>query len=152
MKNISKLKITILSLCGLFLTNCNPQVKKLVTENYLAIRTETIGINKNETATAQKDTYSNYQKFIKTAYSHLELNKSTLLKLQIEFNNRKEKSIIIDRLEIENLKSNHNLLKRQLDEYVQNGVGNWQTFEMEFCKELNELEIGSNNSTIKFIN
>jgi len=149
MKNISKLQIVILAFAGLVLTNCHPKSKNLISESYSGPISEKLNVQKSDTATAQKDTYSDYQKFIKDAYSQLDQNEITILKLQRESDGVGEELIVNDHTEIEGLKNSNKSLKMQLDEYVLNGSGNWQSFETEFCNGLWELEIACNNSMIK---
>jgi hypothetical protein len=129
MKNISIFPIITLAFAGLFLTNCNQQSKNLVAESYSDSNAKKSIVAENEIATAQKDTYSDYQKFIKDAYSQLGQNEISILKLESETNDIDENSTGIFRSGIEDLKTSNNTLKRQLDEYVENGSGNWQTFE-----------------------
>jgi hypothetical protein len=151
--NISKLpksilQIVTIALIGLNLSNCNSQSHCTILESYSDNYTKKSIITENEIATAQKDIYSDYQKFVRESYAQLMQNKLSILKLKDDLNGNGFNHSGFSKSEIEDLNMNNNTLKKQLDEYVENGSGNWQTFESKFCSGLTALAEASSNPIV----
>ena len=149
MKPVIILSIVGITITGLLLVNCNPASKNLMVVNYSSITPQISPVVKSETATAHKEIYSDFQKFIAVAHLQLDRNQTSFSKLQnmpgqiAENGNDKQIACLI---------TENNNLRIKLDNYVESGTGNWKTFESEFSNTINDLEIASTNSQFNSIN
>ncbi len=152
MKIITTLHPIALVFIGLFFTHCDSPAELIVAENFPKREVKELVVHQSEIATAQKDTYSDYQKFLKDAYSKLDKNETAIVKINHDSNLVLENSLRTNVSEIEDLKISHNTLKCELDDYVKNGTGNWQTYKTEFYCEFDQLEIACNTTSNKYNN
>ena len=142
MRKSSIIILTTIFFVGFALFNCNSSIKKVIKEDdsYFSIKKE---INNSDKiiASAQKDTYSDFQKFIKDANFKIIKNVeniSDMKQLLLADGNITNKTFI---KEVEELEKDNNEFKTELDNYVANGSGNWKDFKNEFDTNLNEFEI-----------
>jgi len=149
MKPALILSIIGIAITGLLLVNCNPASKNLMVVNYSTITPPVSPVVKSETATAHKEIYSDFQKFIAGAHVQLDRNQTSFIKLQNKTGQLAENG---NDKQIACLITENNNLRIKLDNYVQSGTGNWKTFESEFSNTLNDLETASTNSQFISIN
>ena len=142
---MKKSSISILiAICfvGFTLINCNSSTKNVIKEDIsdAYINKEIIN-SANEIAFAQKDIYSDFQKFIKDA--NLKINKnlkniSDLKQVSLADGNITNETFY---LKVEELEKNYKEIKTELDNYVAYGSGNWKEFKSDFDTSLNEFDI-----------
>ncbi len=149
MKNISSPRIVTLILTGILLTNFNFKSQNILADNYSTHKVLKIISPVSETATAQKETHSAFQKFVREANAKLDANETAILKLTPDVKGKNDRQIGTNTSDIGGLKAGNRLMRDRLEEYVQNGTGNWQSFESEFYHDLNEFEVHSDNTMIK---
>ena len=137
---------------GLAITNCKSNSSNVNEEYYTAQDAKKKMANsEKEIASAQKDIYSDFQKFIKeanTKISRIEKNISELKLKSIEDKKKANEGYFI---KIKDLEKSNDVLKMELENYVHEGNGNWQTFKTDFYHNLDELEIAFNDATVKEI-
>jgi hypothetical protein len=135
------LSISTIVFAGLVLADCTADSNDIHAKKYSGITSNYKANGETETATAQKETNSDFQKFIRKAYRELDQNETAILKLQIKSGN-----IIID--SISRLSIANDNLRQKLNDYVEFGNGNWKLFQIEFCTSLDDLNITKNASFV----
>ncbi|MBL0103676.1 MAG: hypothetical protein IPP51_07935 [Bacteroidetes bacterium] len=102
--------------------------------------------SENDIAFAQKETYSDYEKFIKEAKLKISRNEASIVRMNARIPRMKKASQEAFKRSIDLIASKNVVLKAKLELYIEDGVGNWQTFRKELFAELNALDLEINNA------
>lgn len=142
MRKSSIINLATICIVGFSLFICNSSTKKVIKEDYSDFFIKKVIVNTDKVvASAQKDVYSDFQKFIKVANFKIIKNCekiSDLKQYSLADGNMTNKTFIE---KVRELEKDNNEFKAELDNYVTNGSGNWKEFKNEFDANLNELEM-----------
>ena len=142
----------IIVITGLAITSCKSNSNNVNEEYYTAQDAKKKIVNsEKEIASAQKDIYSDFQKFIKEANTKIGCIEKNISELKLKSIEEKKETNEGYLIKIEDLKKSNDVLKTELDNYVHEGNGNWQIFKADFYQNLDELEIAFNDATVKDI-
>lgn len=146
---------SLITICfiGFTLFNCNSSTKNVIKEDIsdTYIKRDIIDSDK-EIASAQKDIYSDFQKFIKDANIKLSKNLENISDLKQFSTAEGNISNQTFYTKVEELEKNNIEFKAELDNYVANGSGNWKEFKNDFDTSLNEFDIAFNQVKVVWQN
>ena len=146
MKIIS-IPILTIFVTGFIITNCQSISKNNLNTQIPSDKT-VLKLPVNETASVQKYTNSDFEKFIREANNKISQNAIIFSALKETLNNNIE--MPLNDFEILNgIEKKNYFLKTKLDYYVEEGIGNWQTFKAAFDQDLNDLDLSYSEMTIK---
>ncbi len=153
MKNSTIRSLVAICFLGSTLINCNSSTKTVIKEDAKDIYiNKDVVTSENDIAKAQKDIYSDFQKFIKDANLKLIKNSENISDLkQISLTEGNITNSTFNS-KVDELEKSNNEFKSELDNYVANGSGNWKEFQNDFDTNLNELEIAFNQVKIVWQN
>ncbi len=152
MKNSLIVPTVTILIIGFTLYNCNSVSRNIIAEdisNNQYINNNVV--SDNEIATAQKEIYSDFQKFITEANNKILQNVKNISSLK---HISSENNIIINEelyKKVEIMEKSNNDFKTVLDNYVTNGSGNWKIFKNEFDNNLVELDLALNEVNVTAI-
>lgn len=153
MKKSSIIILVTICFVGFVLINCNSSTKNVIKEDVTDtyIKKEVINSDK-EIAFAQKEIYSDFQKFIKEA--NLKINKNLRTIIDLKVASVAEGKITNETFysKVEELEKNNNEIKAELDNYIANGSGNWKEFKGDFDTNLHEFDIAINQVKVVWQN
>jgi TolA-binding protein len=146
------IRLIIIFVTGVSLTGCNSNAKNVDAGYFNSQDTKNKTENPSqEIAPAQKDTNSDFQKFIKEANTKISSNEKNISELKLKSKEDKKEAKEEYFKTIEDLEKRNDVMKMKLYNYVHKGNGNWQTFKAEFYGDLDALETAINNAAIKDI-
>ena len=152
MKLSSILPFLLLLLTGCSLTNCSSSFGDRNVNDFTEKKVNKSNVDTGEEiAYANKDTYSDFQKFIKEANTKITRNEINISEIKLNNVESKDDLNIVNAEMIDELKTSNQTFKITLDNYVQSGTGNWKTFKSELFVGLDELSASIKNVEYKNI-
>jgi hypothetical protein len=145
MKFTISLSITFIIVSTFVTIACLPKSGNMVSVNHILFTSRTVNAPYVETATARKETYSDFQKFLRVAKGELTENELLINEFLDCSTQVQEGGQNVNVMKANHLKEKNSQLGKKLDEYVKNGTGNWRVFESDFKFALNQLQPSNNH-------
>jgi hypothetical protein len=145
MKFTISLSITFIIVSTFVTIACLPKSGNMVSVNHILFASRTVNAPYVETATARKETYSDFQKFLRVAKGELTENELLINEFLDCSTQVQEGGQNVNVMKANHLKEKNSQLGKKLDEYVKNGTGNWRVFESDFKFALNQLQPSNNH-------
>ncbi len=129
------------------LINCKSKIEQQpYAMSSASVEIENPEIAIKEVVSGQQEVNSDFQKFVREAEEKIRISEQEIKNLKTHFVQTNDNSKSANLLKVFELEKGNKVLKLKLDDYIQNGSGNWHTFRTEFYSELKKLELASSKA------